>query len=257
MPHFILGSGSNVLFDDSGFNGLVIQTGKLDRSLTDDGNTISVGASVRVIEVLRYCMLKGFSGLECLVGIPGNMGGVFFMNAGTTIGEIKDVLIELTAFDLKIGSQCRVILQQEMVYGYRSQLFLNPNEIIVQGKIRISPGQPSVVQQEIRKLLEKRSCSQPIDRPSCGSVFKNPDLSKGIHAWKLIDGAGLRGYRIGDAQISELHTNFIVNLGSARAKDVRALITEAKTRVLSRFGVQLEEEVRIIENPTVSEEKRT
>lgn len=245
VPFFLLGAGSNVLFADEGFNGLVIQTSQVDRTFLQTSNTLELGASIKVIEALRYCMTQGVAGLEMLVGIPGSMGGVFFMNAGTKIGEIKDVISQITTFDFASGELNQYTTDQ-IKYSYRKQNFLNETEIILKGLVQTRASQPTEVQNVIQSLLLARKQSQPIDKPSCGSVFKNPNPKNGIHAWQLIDQVGLRGYRRGQAQISELHTNFILNLGGATAADVFWLITEAKKRVLDKLGVTLEEEVKII-----------
>ena len=253
QPYFILGAGSNVLLDDKGFDGLVIHTNLLDRSLEtasnasvntpDPGLVIEVGASVMVIQLLRHCMGEGISGLELLVGIPGNMGGVFTMNAGTKLGEIKDVVVDVTAYDLATG-QTRTLNKNSLKYSYRHQHFLAPHEIILKGKVRGILSDPKLVQDRVQLLLTARKKSQPVDKPSCGSVFKNP--SPQHQAWQLIDNAGLRGYKVGNAQISEVHTNFIVNLGGATAADVKAVIAHAKTQVKAKFNIELEEEVKII-----------
>lgn len=245
LKYFVLGAGSNVLFDDKGFDGLVLQTAKLDRTLSQTGDQLEIGASIMVIQVLRHCMLEGLAGFEFLVGVPGNMGGVMYMNAGTARGDVAGNIVELTAFDLATGTE-RKIPKSELKYSYRKQHFLKKGEIILRGRFQGCPVEPKRVQDDVQRLLLARKKSQPIDKPSCGSVFKNPDPVKGMHAWQLIDQAGLRGHRIGNAQISELHTNFIVNLGGATAADVKALISEAKRRVKEKFGVELEEEVRIL-----------
>ncbi|MBI3544049.1 MAG: UDP-N-acetylmuramate dehydrogenase [Deltaproteobacteria bacterium] len=248
MPYFVLGAGSNVLLDDAGFDGLVLGTTKLDPSLDSSDpskEVLTVGASVPVIQLLRACMREGISGFELLVGIPGNMGGVFAMNAGTRLGEIEKAIVELTLYDLATKTS-RTLPRARLSYGYRSQRFLGPHELIVGGKLRGTRSEPKKVQDEVQALLAARKKAQPIDKPSCGSVFKNPDPAKGVHAWKVVADVGLRGHRIGGAQVSELHTNFIVNLGGATASDVRALIDEAKARAKDRLGVTLEEEVQIV-----------
>ncbi|MEW6056725.1 MAG: UDP-N-acetylmuramate dehydrogenase [Bdellovibrionota bacterium] len=245
-PYFILGAGSNVLFDDDGFEGLIIQTSKLNRTLEHPSpSCIKAGSATQVIQLLRLCMNEGISGFEFLVGIPGNVGGALYMNAGTKLGEVKDVLQEITTFDLLSGEE-RKYDRQQIRYEYRSQHFLSAHEIITGGTFTCAQSTPERVQAEIQALLALRKKSQPIDKPSCGSVFKNPDPAKGLHAWKLIADTGLRGHRIGAAQISELHTNFIINLGGAKAKDVLGLISLAKNKVKDAFGISLEEEVRII-----------
>ncbi len=243
--YFVLGAGSNILVRDEGFDGLIIQTADLDKTLLQEADALNVGASVMVIQVLRHCMNTGLSGLELLAGIPGNMGGVFYMNAGTKLGEIKDVVQEITTYDFET-EKTRVISKSKLKYTYRKNHFLKPSEIILSGKIKSHFTEPAIIQEKIKTLLDARKKTQPIDKPSCGSVFKNPDISKGLHAWKLITDAGLKGHRIGNAQISEQHANFIVNLGGAKATDVIELIQLAKSKVLEKFNITLEEEVKIL-----------
>lgn len=243
LRYFFLGAGSNVLFDDRGFDGLVIQTGKLNSTLNWNSPYIYAGSSVLVIHLLRLCMSEGLMGFEFLVGVPGNMGGVFFMNAGTKIGEVNDVVEELEVFSLATG-KVRNIKKKNLIYTYRKQHFLEKDEIILGGRLKGQKSEPKLVQDEINSLLQKRKKAQPIEKPSCGSVFKNPSPDR--QAWKLIDAAGLRGYQIGHAQISSMHTNFIVNLGGASSNDVKDLIQLIKNTVFEKFNVQLEEEVQII-----------
>lgn len=246
LPYFILGAGSNILFDDAGFDGVVIQTGRLNRALGRvENDCIQAGASVTVAQLLRFCGAQGLAGLEFLVGVPGTVGGVLYMNAGTKTGEAAGVAAEVKTFDLDTGA-LKTHGGDEIQYSYRTQRYLGPHELVLEGRFRAQPGDPKEIQARIQQMLAARKASQPIDKPSCGSVFKNPDPQKNIHAWQLISQAGLRGHRIGGAQISEMHCNFIVNLGGAKASDVRALIELAKAEVKNRFGILLEEEVKLV-----------
>lgn len=247
LPYLILGAGSNVLINDAGFAGVVLHTGKLDRSLTHTENVltktlVSAGVSVTVAQLLRYCGTHGLGGLEFLVGVPGNVGGVLYMNAGTKTGEASHALVEVTTFDLKTG-RLNVRTQHQTQYAYRTQQYLGPHELIIKGVFQTTPTEKKQTQALIQSMLTARKSAQPIDKPSCGSVFKNPP---GKQAWQLIDQAGLRGKTIGGAQVSEMHTNFIINLGNAKSQDVQDLIAEIKTTVQKQFGLLLEEEVKII-----------
>jgi UDP-N-acetylmuramate dehydrogenase len=254
QPYFVLGAGSNVLFHDDGFDGLVIHTGKLDRTLEEANDQsptpsqvlVRVGCSVMVSRFLRHCCLMGWGGLEFLVGVPGNMGGVFCMNAGTKTGEISGVVQNVSVFNLSTLTSSTYESSQ-IQYSYRTQRYLKPHDIVLQGTVRVQLADKAKTAAQIQELLSKRKASQPIDMPSCGSVFKNPDSGPRPHAWQLIADAGLRGKAIGDAQVSEMHTNFIVNRGKARAEHVVALIEEIKAEVKKRFGVLLVEEVKIVE----------
>lgn len=251
ISYFILGAGSNILVNDAGFDGLVIHTARLNRTIAQNADLLEVGSSAMVIQVLRHCMANGFGGLDFLVGIPGNMGGVLCMNAGTKTGDVNGAVVEVTAYDLESNAQ-RVIKKADLKYSYRAQHFLKPHEVILGGKLKGYLSEPKTIQDQVTNLLNARKRSQPIDKPSCGSVFKNP--TPDLHAWKVVTDAGLRGYRIGNAQISEMHTNFIVNLGKAKAADVVALIEEAKKRAKDQSGVVLEEEVKVIP-PTLPQNK--
>lgn len=253
MPFFILGAGSNLLFDDDGFDGVVIQTKKLNPGLLKiEDSVLHCGAATTVSKALRFSAEQGFSGLECLVGVPGSMGGVVAMNAGTHLGEVKNIFRSMEIFDLaeqvsEAKMQGTTIDILEADFSYRKNATLKFSQIILSVKLNlVSEPDKTSLQAKHASLLQKRKASQPIEKPSCGSVFKNPDPSQGHFAWKLIAEAGLRGHRIGDAQISDLHTNFIVNLGHASAADVKALIALAKAEVQKRTGLMLEEEVKTV-----------
>ncbi len=250
MPFFILGAGSNLLFDDLGFDGVIIHTKKLFPDLLElKGSTLRCAAGVTVAKALRFAAENGFGGLECLVGVPGSMGGVVAMNAGTAVGEIKSLFEGMEVFDLAgdVSEQTKTLSAKDTQFTYRKNLTLRPSQIILTLDLALKTGaDPSTLQAQQTHLLQKRKSSQPIEKPSCGSVFKNPNAAQGFFAWKLIAEAGLRGHRIGDAQISELHTNFIINLGNASAEDVKALIQLAKDQVQKRSGYVLEEEVKVV-----------
>jgi UDP-N-acetylmuramate dehydrogenase len=191
--------------------------------------------------LLRRAAQEGWGGLELLTGIPGSIGGVVTMNAGTHLGEAKDRLRGLEIFELE-GGRTREIAPPEFRYEYRKNGFLPRNCIVLGAEWEVRREDPSAVKARIDETLARRKATQPIDYPSCGSVFKNPRAS-GMSAWQVIDGLGLRGHRIGGAQFAEKHSNFIINLGGATAADVRALIAMAKERAASELGITLEEEV--------------
>lgn len=241
QPIFFLGLGSNLLVSDDGFRGVIIKTQKLclDWDLVD--GFISLGASLPITTVLRKAWELGVSGLEFLAGIPGSVGGTVFMNAGTTLGEVKDRIQSVDVFSFETGRM--KTLELPLQYEYRKNLFLKQKDLVVRVKYQIEKGDPAFIKTTIQSLLDKRKQNQPVDMPSCGSVFKNP---KPLHAWQVIDRLGLRGHRIGGAQISEKHTNYIVNLGNARATDVKTLIDIVKSRALAELGIQMEEEVRYL-----------
>lgn len=251
--YYILGAGSNVLLPDEGIDGLVIHTAKLGKNITSITNAggkdqrLWVDAGVMVIQLLRHCMSQGVRGFEFAVGVPGNVGGILYMNAGTKLGEAKDQVQSVQAYNLATG-QTSTYTHEQLQYSYRKNHFLKEHDIILGGEFACAPADPVEVQKQVQQLLEQRRKSQPVDKPSCGSVFKNPDPAKNIFAWKVNDQTGMRGFKVGAAQVSELHTNYIVNLGGATAADVKAVIAEAKQRALKQLGVHLEEEVQIIQS---------
>ncbi|MFN7685662.1 MAG: UDP-N-acetylmuramate dehydrogenase [Oligoflexia bacterium] len=246
---FVLGLGSNLLVSDSGYRGLIIKTSRLDQEIhaslgTPQGDRVRVGSSVAVSSLLRRAAQEGWAGFEFLAGVPGSMGGVVVMNAGTHLGEAASRVEQVETFDFS-SCQAQVWDRSEMSFEYRKNLFLPAAAIVTGATWRVERSDPSLVKKAIQETLDRRKSTQPIDYPSCGSVFKNP-TGAGMRAWQVVDRLGLRGHRIGNAQFSEKHSNFIINLGGARAQDVRALIQIAQRRALEELGVRLEEEVRYL-----------
>jgi UDP-N-acetylmuramate dehydrogenase len=246
LPLFVLGLGSNVLVADEGLEALVVKSSRLNlETFAVSPTRLRTGASVAVSSLLRRGSTEGWAGLELLTGIPGSIGGVVTMNAGTHLGEAKDRLTAVEFFPL-LGASAGEALEPvrvergELRFEYRKNLFLPRGALVWSAEWEIAPGDPAQVKGAIDETLARRKATQPLDSPSCGSVFKNP---AGKRAWEVIDALGLRGHRIGDAQFAEKHGNFILNLGAARARDVSALIAVAKRRALDELGVTLEEEV--------------
>jgi UDP-N-acetylmuramate dehydrogenase len=244
VPLFVLGSGSNLLVSDDGFPGVVIKALRLNGEIARDGDHVRAGCGVAVSQLLKRAAQEGWGGLEFLTGIPGSVGGVVTMNAGTHLGEARDRLVEVEARDLRTGA-ARAYGPSELRFEYRRNLFLPKDALVWSARWRITPGDPAAVKARIDETLARRKATQPIDRPSCGSVFKNP-RAHGLHAWQVVDRLGLRGHRIGGAEFSEKHSNFIVNAGGATAADVRGLIELAKSRAKTELGVELEEEVHYV-----------
>jgi len=255
---FILGQGSNLLVSDEGFCGLVIRIHRLNLEISSrqiyGGLMIRTGASVVCSSLLRRASHEGWSGLEFLTGIPGSMGGVVTMNAGTHLGEAQGRLRKVEVFHLQKGSPEKAVRLQsfegeQLKFQYRKNLFVPRGSVIWAAEWQVEQKDPIQVKSVIDETLLRRKATQPIDFPSCGSVFKNPKGS-GKSAWQVIDLLGLRGFRIGDAQFSEKHSNFIINLGSAQSTDVRKLIELAKTRAQQELGIFLEEEVIYLDKLT-------
>lgn len=249
VPYFILGAGSNILVSDAGFRGLVIKVGRvnLDIALLDPANGnnwLRAGGGVAVSTLLRRCAQEGWGGLEFLTGVPGSVGGIIVMNAGTHLGEVQSAVRSVETFNIGNGLTHR-FQAGELKFQYRKNLFLPEGSIVLSADWQIRRELPSSVKSKLDETLARRKATQPIDYPSCGSVFKNPK-STGRSAWEVVDSLGLRGHKIGDAQISEKHSNFIINVGSARAVDVRALIQLVKSRASSELGITLEEEVMYV-----------
>lgn len=235
-----VGNGSNLLVSDKGIRGLVIKlAGSLATTTDHGGGILHVGAGVKLPELARYFRNVGVGGLEWAYGVPGCVGGAIFMNAGTPEGEMKDV-VESTIV-IGRGGREHEIPRAECDFGYRSSRFQRTDELIVGAVIRM----PDRAYNEslARRLLERRKETQPLQQPNCGSVFRNPP---GNFAAKLIQDCGLKGRTIGGAQISNLHSNFIVNLGKATAADVRGLMDLAIAEVKKRFDVDLHTEVRVM-----------
>ncbi len=252
---FILGWGSNLLFSDLGFDSVVIRMKNLFTEIEElPGNILRVGASVGASSLLRRAQEKGYGNLARLTGIPGSVGGMVAMNAGTHLGEIKDLIVKVES--VKIGEsetelKVHTHITNEKSFSYRKNHFLSPGELITHVELRYQPEDPVKVKAEIDELYQRRKQTQPVDFPSCGSVFMNPKGKSGegagLNAWQVVDQLGLRGHRIGNAQFAEKHSNFIINLGDAKASDVKALIALAKQKAKEQLGIELQEEVKIIE----------
>lgn len=244
IPYFVLGLGSNLLVSDQGFPGVVIKAGRINLEIEAQGETLRTGASVAVSSLLRRATQDGWGGLEFMTGIPGSIGGVIAMNGGTHLGEAKDRVKRVEVFSLLDGKTSN-FEGARLKFEYRKNLFLPKGAIVWAAEWKIEPQDPAAVKALIDGTLARRKASQPIDLPSCGSVFKNP-REHGMHAWQVVEKVGLRGHQIGGAQFSEKHSNFIVNRGGALAADVRGLIELAKARAKDQLGISLEEEVKYL-----------
>jgi UDP-N-acetylmuramate dehydrogenase len=241
-PFFILGNGSNVLAPDEGFPGAVVCTKEIAPKIEFHGERVRASASTLNARLLRACAEKGLGGLDALAGVPGNLGGAVFMNAGTASGWIDSVIEAVEVVSLSKG--LRKIPAEELSYSYREQHFLREGEIIWSATLRLREEEPAQILARLVDSMKKRKAAQPIELPSCGSVFRNPP---GQNAWKLIADAGLRGFAKGGARISAKHCNFIVNEGGAKKSDVLFLIETARERVRATSGVVLQPEVVLME----------
>jgi UDP-N-acetylmuramate dehydrogenase len=243
-PLLWLGLGSNLLVRDGGIRGTVVFTlGALDELHRVGEQGLYAGAGVTCAKVARAAARAGLIGAEFLAGIPGTLGGALAMNAGAFGGETWSLVASVETLD-RHGVRHRRTAEDYQV-GYRS--VQSPRqEWFVAAELVLEPGDVMAAQARIKELLARRGATQPTQQPSCGSVFRNPP---GDHAARLIETAGLKGLRRGDAQVSEKHANFIVNLGAARAADIEALIHEVQDRVQATHSVRLETEVRMVGEP--------
>jgi UDP-N-acetylmuramate dehydrogenase len=243
LPITLLGAGSNLLISDRGLLGLVICTRHL-RSSHFDSTTAQVTAAAGepIVRLAWQAAERGWSGLEWAVGIPGTVGGAVVMNAGAHASCTADVLLN-TLVLMPTGEQ-QVLSQSELGYGYRTSVLQNDPRFVLEATFQLTPGfDPAQVTAVTKAHLERRHSTQPYHLPSCGSVFRNPDPQKA--GW-LIEQMGLKGYQIGGAQVSEMHANFIVNLGGATANDIFQLIRFVQAQVRDRWAIDLEPEVKML-----------
>lgn len=242
VPHRVLGSGFNTVVLDSGLEGVVVQLSRFRQLGERPGRSLRAEAGCSHSQVTRFCVERGFSGLEFAAGIPGTVGGWLAMNAGIPARETRDAVREIEVMS-PTGRQRRHLGREGLRFVYRALRGLAPGSVLLSVVFGVALSTPAAVRAEVDRLLARRAETQPLNVPSCGSVFKNP---RGGHAGALIEAAGLKGVSVGGAQISPLHANFIANTGGAKAADVVALIEKARAAVLAASGVHLEPEVRII-----------
>jgi UDP-N-acetylmuramate dehydrogenase len=240
IDRFVIGNGSNLLVADSGFRGVVIDLSKTFTQLTSKHNLVNAGAGVGWNQLLRYCLERGLSGFEPLSGIPGQIGGCIRLNAGAFGVEIGDRLQSIRLLD-GMGTLER-LQRNEFTMEYR-YTDLPADGILVEAQFAFSEGNPMEMEMLQNNYLRQRRLKQPLSLPSAGSVFKRPP---GDYAGRLIEEAGCKGLRIGDAMVSRKHANFIVNCQLASAEDVRRLIGEVWERVLKRFDTELELEIHLV-----------
>ena len=241
LPQRVIGRGFNTIVRDEGVDGVLIQLSAWKRLEERPDGCLRVEAGVSHASLTRFCRERGLAGLEFGAGIPGSIGGWIVMNAGIPERETRHVVRELEVMSPS-GAKLRHLPHERLGFCYRALRGLAPGSVILCALLAVQPSKREAVGQEIDRLLAKRTATQPLDAPSCGSVFKNP---RGGYAGRLIEAAGLKGARHGGAQISPLHANFIVNTGGASAADVLALIGHARAAVRMRTGILLEPEVRI------------
>lgn len=246
VPHFILGNGSNLLVSDSGYRGVVIKLWK-----TGDAVCVREGTAGRtVVRIAAGTMLSraamavanmGLQGFAFAAGIPGTLGGAVVMNAGAYGGEIKDCIISARVMDS--DGNVSELTKEELKLGYRTSVIQGTDLIVLDAEFSFEPGNKEAILSEIEELNRRRREKQPLEYPSAGSTFKRPE---GYFAGKLIMDAGLAGYRVGDAMVSEKHCGFVINSGNATATDFYRLMQEVSAKVKEEFGVTLEPEVCLL-----------
>lgn len=239
---FFLGKGSNLLVSDDGFSSFIIKcVSGMDGICKKTEQMIDADSGVSLSQVAVFAMEQSLSGLEFAHGIPGSLGGAVFMNAGAYDGEMSQIVIEVDCIT-KEGEQER-ISAANLDFGYRHSVFSDENRLILGARLQLKPGNPDEIQAKMLELMERRRAKQPLEFPSAGSTFKRPP---GHFAGTLIEKCGLKGMRIGGAQVSEKHAGFVVNTGGATCDDILRLMRKVRESVFQETGVLLESEIRML-----------
>lgn len=242
-PYFVLGRGSNLLVSDRGFDGVVINLRKNFTKITTDkeAKTIMAEAGASLPAVSQAALSAGLTGLEFAAGIPGTMGGGLFMNAGAYGGELKQIVTEAAV--MAPDGVIRYVPNEKMELGHRLSSFMKTGEIILSVTMQLADGDPQSIKAMMDDFNARRRDKQPLEYPSAGSTFKRPT---GYFAGKLIEDAGLKGFSVGGAEVSEKHAGFVINTGTATASDIWNLCQEVRKRVFVQFGVELEPEIQMV-----------
>lgn len=242
FPFITIGRGSNMLFPDEGYHGVVIEIGSGMNEIEYSGaGKIRAQAGALLSAIAREASRHSLTGFEFAGGIPGTLGGAVVMNAGAYGGEIKDCIVSARVMD-SAGNES-ILSREQLELGYRTSVIQSRGDLVLEAEFQFETGDPREIRERMKELNAKRREKQPLEFASAGSTFKRPE---GHFAGKLIEDAGLRGYRVGDAQVSEKHCGFVVNRGHATAKEVLAVICDVQRKVLESSGVKLEPEVKII-----------
>ena len=242
VPHMVLGNGSNVLVRDGGYRGVIVKIGDDFSYTRREGDKLICGAGTLMSAVAKKAASEGLTGFEFASGIPGSIGGAVFMNAGAYGGETKDILEEVRVISAD-GSRQFVMTADELDMGYRHTVLHETGDVVTEVVLKLKEGDETEIRNEMAELTKKRNSKQPVQYPSAGSFFKRPE---GYFAGKLVQDAGCKGLTVGGAEVSPLHSGFIINKGDATATDITQLKDLVQARVMDKFGVMLEPEVRII-----------
>ena len=241
IPYFVLGNGSNLLVGDKGIRGVVIEMTDPMGNIEVDGTKITAQAGAMLSKIANTAASNGLGGMEFAAGIPGSVGGAVVMNAGAYGGEMKDIIEKVYVLD-ENGAQLELD-RDALDLGYRHRCIPEKKYIVTKVVLELVPRNEAEIRSEMKELNEKRAEKQPLQYPSAGSTFKRPE---GYFAGKLIMDAGLRGYQVGGAQVSEKHCGFVINKGDATAADICQLMRDVSDKVQAQFGVVLEPEVKMI-----------
>lgn len=242
IPYMIMGNGSNLLFSDRGYRGVVIIIGSHMQEISCKGNCIVAKAGARMSRIAAVACKEGLTGFEFAAGIPGTIGGGVVMNAGAYGGELSQVVTRVRV--LCQDGTGKELTGAEMEFGYRNSILKRMPYVVTEVEITLSAGRSEEIMARMEELSGKRKEKQPLEYPSAGSTFKRPE---GYYAGALIEQAGMKGYRVGDAAVSEKHCGFVVNLGNATCEEVKRVMQDVKDRVWEQFQVELEPEVIVIE----------
>lgn len=241
IPWMVIGNGSNLLTGDKGIPGVVMEIGRMADGIAITGETLIAEAGALLSSVARQAAQQELAGMEFAAGIPGSVGGAVVMNAGAYGGEMKQILRKVTVLTEE-GREKELSLE-ELELGYRQSCIARNHYIVLEAEFGLAKGRKEEILLRMEELREKRREKQPLEYPSAGSTFKRPE---GYFAGKLIEDAGLRGYQVGGAQVSEKHCGFVINKGNASAAEIRRLILDVQEQVEAKFGVHLEPEVKFI-----------
>lgn len=241
QSYIVLGNGSNVLVSDEGIRGVVIKIGEQMSEVSVCGEEITSGAGILLSRLSKRAMNESLSGMECISGIPGSVGGAVYMNAGAYGAEIADILQSVTYVSRE--GEIITLEKADLNLGYRKSVFMENGGIVTSCVLKLKKGDKEKIAQDMAEVTKKRVEKQPLELPSAGSTFKRP---QGYFAGALIEECGLKGYSVGGAKVSEKHAGFVVNFDNATANDVLAVIEHVQKTVYEKFGVGLEPEVKFI-----------
>jgi UDP-N-acetylmuramate dehydrogenase len=239
VPFYIVGNGSNLLVSDKGYRGVIIQIGKKMSAIEILEDTVSAQAGAMLSSIANQALDRSLTGFEFAAGIPGTLGGACVMNAGAYGGEMKDVLVQVTV--LTAEGELLTLTNEELELGYRTSVIAKKGYVVLEAVIKLVKGDRDAIKAKMDDLREQRVSKQPLEYPSAGSTFKRPE---GYFAGKLIQDAGLKGYQVGGAQVSEKHSGFVINKDQATAADIVELMRQVSEKVEAEFGVTLEPEVK-------------